>query len=82
MHPSHQDKSDGKSDGKQEKPKPEKLDRQPQDQGKNGSPDQERKIDPRSAEQLLDMLKKDEQQRRNELKRRSRGRRINVEKDW
>lgn len=77
-----QDKSDGKSDGKQEQPKPEKLDRQPQNQGKSGSPDQERKIDPRSAEQLLDMLKKDEQQRRNELKRRSRGRRINVEKDW
>ncbi|MBR7104163.1 MAG: VWA domain-containing protein [Lentisphaeria bacterium] len=77
-----QDKSDGKSDGKQEQPKPEKLDRQPQNQGKSGSPEQERKIDPRSAEQLLDMLKKDEQQRRNELKRRSRGRRINVEKDW
>lgn len=80
-----QNKNDGKNDrnGKdQAQNKSEKLDGQPQDQGKNGSPDQERKIDPRSAEQLLDMLKKDEQQRREELKMRSRGRRVNVEKDW
>ncbi len=66
-----------------EQPKPEKLDGQPpqSSDGRDGRPE-ERKIDPRSAEQLLDMLKKDEQQRREELKRRSRGRRVNVEKDW
>ena len=40
------------------------------------------KVDPKSAEQLLDMLKKDEQQRRNELIKRSRQRKIFVEKDW
>ena len=72
----------GKDDKGDKQPKPEELDKQPQNGKNEKTPEDERKIDPRSAEQLLDMLKKDEQQRRNELKRRSRGRRINVEKDW
>ena len=76
---SQEQKNEKNNSGKE--PKPEKLDGQPRSDAVNGRPE-ERKIDPRSAEQLLDMLKKDEQQRREELKRRSRGRRVNVEKDW
>ena len=77
-----QNKEQKDSGGKsREQPKPEKLDRQAPSGAGEEKPEQ-RKIDPRSAEQLLDMLKKDEQQRREELKRRARGRRVNVEKDW
>ena len=57
------------------------LDRQPQN-GKAQPRNKQEKIDKRSAEQLLDMLRKDEQQRRNELLNRSRRSRVNVEKDW
>ena len=70
----NQDKKESESQG--DKP----LEQQPQG-AKSGTP-KEDKIDQRNAEQLLDMLKKDEQQRRNELKMRSRQRRTNVEKDW
>lgn len=68
-------------DKKESEPQGDKpLEQQPQG-AKSGTP-KEDKIDQRNAEQLLDMLKKDEQQRRNELKMRSRQRRTNVEKDW
>lgn len=77
---------DNKSQNQQSKSGKEKnpdkpLDKQPQS-GNTGEQEKPEKIDKRSAEQLLDMLKKDEQQRRKELLNRSRRRNINVEKDW
>ena len=73
-----QKQQQGKSkDKKEDKP----LEQQAPQAGDKGNKN-EQKIDQRSAEQLLDMLKKDEQQRRNELMKRARQRRIVVEKDW
>ena len=70
---------------KQPQGKPEGSDRPlPQmnkpEKSSGGKPEQD--IDPKSAEQLLDMLKNDEKQRRKELMQRSRQRVIQVEKDW
>ena len=65
------------ADKKEDKP----LEKQPQTGNVQPQEPQE-KIDKRSAEQLLNMLKKDEQQRRSELLNRSRRSRVNVEKDW
>ena len=73
-----QDKKQSGDKGKQED---KKLDKQPE-AGNAQMQENPEKIDKRNAEQLLDMLKKDEQQRRNELKNRSRRGRTTVEKDW
>ena len=75
-------KQDNSNKGKQDQKTQDKPLDKPQSSGTPERNDDGRKLDQRSAEQLLDMLKKDEQRRRGEIMKRSRGRQIKVEKDW